>query len=88
MARRWIVALCLFTGLMDLVGLATLTAFPWRAQSGLRVASEEVNAKLLSSVLFATTIAGCMGLASLAMIGCASDGAPGAGLGVVRRIKI
>ena len=37
MARRWIVALCLFTGLMDLVGLATLAALPWRAQSGLQV---------------------------------------------------
>jgi len=39
MARRWIVALCLFTGLMDLVGLATLAALPWRAQSGLQVAT-------------------------------------------------
>src|SRR5579862_8812302 len=37
MAHRWIVALCVFTGLMDLVGLATLAALPWRAQSGLQV---------------------------------------------------
>ncbi len=42
MARRWIVALCLFTGLMDLVGFATLTLLPWRAESGLRLASTNV----------------------------------------------
>ena len=37
MARRWIVALCIFTGLMDVVGLATLAVLPWRGESGLQL---------------------------------------------------
>jgi hypothetical protein len=42
MTRRWITAFCLFTGLMDIVGFATLAVLPWRAQSGLQLAATPV----------------------------------------------
>ncbi len=42
MARRWIVTLCIFAGLMGLAGFSTLAVFPWRAESGLQVASRNV----------------------------------------------
>ncbi len=42
MARRWIVTLCVFAGLMGFAGFSTLTVFPWRAESGLQLASANV----------------------------------------------
>ncbi len=42
MARRFLVTFCVLAGLFDLLGFATLTVFPWRAESGLRLSSTKV----------------------------------------------